>query len=422
MANVQEKLVLSPDHWHNDTMRSTSVTQERGAEDAVFQKDRIRCAKADCLRFTQMMCRKLPKELRGLVYQYLCVQDQLIPAGPYHHFSVYKPLSSTSSLAYGTGSSQLDPQNPTDVDSGSEYDEIHPQNETILLPDGRVKEDHSNKPASNLLMPYSHIFNPRYVGSKVALEAQEVYYSNNSFSVCNVDNGLEMFLYRDTARVFHICKHQSCSSRHHTGVRPIQFVQDLQIRLKYEHFFNEVTDMTATEMTSREHRLLESLQRSIEVLPEQLKYTPVRDLNIEFILMTELSHPLHGYQTHHLVNSLQAIRNTIYRLMHDHEKTKVTVVHHDELLSPFPRNITGLFSLTREQWDHEKINNAGRHDWTPGYYILPSGVVAHESISGVPHFEADVLLRERWGMHSALDTKSQQLVSEGKYWPKISTE
>lgn len=301
------------------------------------------------------MCEKLTKELRYMVYQYICIEEQHIPVGPYYHFRPYRRSSSTTSNA------QLGQSTKAHFDIESEDEEIDVQVEAILLPDGRVKEDHSSQPASDILMPQSHIFNPKYVGSKVACETQEVYYTYNTFSICNVDHGIQRFLEEDTTRMFHLKKQHMHSPGEYKGVKPVQFVQKLQIRLKCEHFFDNMAGVTdIDELYKSEQGFLNDLQASVEKLPALLKHPRAQDLSIEFVLMTELVRPSYHGTNQHLeslwarcfVNILQALRNTVFQLMYDCGKTTVTFIHHDERLGAFPRNITGLYSLSKEQWDY----------------------------------------------------------------------
>lgn len=92
-----------------------------------------------------IMQKKLPTELREVVYQFLCIEDRPIPVGPYYHFREYDgPIQDErfqlSSLLLNARHSGVD------VDSDDE--EVEVEDVLIEMPDGRIKRDHTSKPPS----------------------------------------------------------------------------------------------------------------------------------------------------------------------------------------------------------------------------------------------------------------------------------
>jgi hypothetical protein len=136
------------------------------------------------------MYQKLPAELRQHILRYLCIEEQAIPVGPRYHFKPY----------------------------GQEIKVTSGSNLVTALSRGRTQIDHSETPDSNLLTPESHVFQKEYMGEVGAAQALQVYSDNNTFSICNVEEGVARFL-----GVF-------------PGVStPFTSVRRLQIRVKYEH-------------------------------------------------------------------------------------------------------------------------------------------------------------------------------------------
>ncbi|KAJ4330707.1 hypothetical protein N0V87_009773 [Didymella glomerata] len=130
-------------------------------------------AQSECLELSRSMYNKLPKELRNSVYAYLCLEDRRIPIGPYYHFRKYEPLE-------GKEMEYSDTQFcPRDGDLKTE------------LADGKTRIDHDIYPEEDLVLPSSHIFDPSYMSQDIVLELLKIYYESNSFSVCNVEGGLD---------------------------------------------------------------------------------------------------------------------------------------------------------------------------------------------------------------------------------------
>jgi hypothetical protein len=307
----------------------------------------IRYARAECFQLTDTMYRKLPAELRNYVYQYLCVDDQSIPVAPYYHSRKYDQsnqeheIQAIQLMMAGAAATSVF----KDFDVELEADDLGQADDFIILPDGRVKYDHSEKPPSGTLLPNSHIFNWRYVGITVALEAEKFYYANNTFSICNVRGAIHHFL--------HGLSDMTARRTLEKAFKPLNLVRNLQIRIKYEHYGFHMRSLlrhpTPAEGYAAERNFLRNLICELEIL-QQLPQQP-RKLQIEFIIMTAFEDFDQEDQERRCINLLEATRNVIYRIKHDKDSI-VKISHYDPKVSVFPRDITGLWSLTKEQWEH----------------------------------------------------------------------
>ncbi|EAT87121.2 hypothetical protein SNOG_06057 [Parastagonospora nodorum SN15] len=295
------------------------------------------------------MCDILPVELREMIYRFLCIEEQLIPVGPYFHFrpySEYRPLDGLASA----------------------------------LSSGRDQIDHTEKPDPTILMPDSHIFNYKYVGLAVAAEMQAAYFANNTFSICDVEDGIAEFFQGvisldagGAIGILNMPGDTSAMSHMRMSVRAFKLVRKLQIRLKLEHFGQaaDARDLPPGPIGIRERYAEERnfLRQSKNAL-HKLQSLPRgrQPLQLEFIIMTDLSDILRVEDRERcFINILEAYRNMFYAIKYDHENAIITVVHHDESVSPFPRTLSALWSLTKEQWEHVSISLAGsqallRHD------------------------------------------------------------
>lgn len=293
---------------------------------------------------------KLPAELREIVYRYVCIEDQPIPVGPYFHFKQYEysPLVKER-LRLEACPDILDPNDARiNAPASNERDNY------ITLPDGRLKYDHSKKVLEDIVMPDYHLFDGDYAGAAIASEAQTFYYKNNTFSLCNLDQGIVRFLER--GRSVGIRHDKIYSQQAHDGagkIKPIDLVRNLQIRIKFEHYapfldaFMEPA--TGSEQIAYHRNFLRKSRAELETLLNIPGHD--RTLNIEFIIMTALDYDDEDSWCI-FTNMLQTVRNDIYRLMYDRDDILIKVIHHDDGLTPFPRNITRLWSLTKEQWQH----------------------------------------------------------------------
>lgn len=296
----------------------------------------VTSARSECLSLSTMIYKKFPREIRDIVYSYLCVDDRQLPIGPYYHYRSYWPPN--------TG----DPPKPeiANIEPFSEVwyieqlssSKAHAQ---TIQPDGRIRTDHDIYPQSDLLMPEDYVFHPSYMGKEIALETLKTYYESNSFSVCNVEGGLDS-----------LCAPATLGSET-TEFVPIDHICDLQIRIKCEHFTLPNADHECSWEPLKEFVLDEPFLRntveSFATFRSKIQTTTARALNIEIVLMSDL---ITKSQQYRLINMLQTFRNFVYELMHDREHTTVRITHQDESIMAFPRNYTGLFQLNREQWGY----------------------------------------------------------------------
>jgi hypothetical protein len=387
-----------------------------------------RSASHECFQLCSLMYQKLPAELRDIVYKYLCIEDRPIPAGPYYHFRHY---------GYGVHSKEW----PTALANA--------------ISRGRTKVDHTQRPDPDIVQPWSHVLHPAYMSFAIASETQKVYFANNTFSLCNVERGIASFLEDDNHRRPYRFRGASLSENAHRDTtsnvgpepKPLDLVRKLQIRIKCEHaellLKRELfaTSMaTYREVFANECDFLRLTRNSLEpllYLPQQ-----ERPLELEFVIMTtylprEVAATAEDYSDQHrlFINILQALRNTVYKLMYDCGNTTIKIIQHDELLSPFPRNLTALWSLSKEQWEHvclnatckcsplltlsqEKSANHGRVVWDADFYLACPGMSAEETHGRFQGSEALALLRERWGISDAFrENRPKWPIVEGRYWP-----
>jgi hypothetical protein len=225
-----------------------------------------------------------------------------------------------------------------------------------VLPDGRIRTDHDVYPPSDYVMPKNHIFKASYMGENIALETLKFYYTSNNFSICNVDGGLKLLFNHELLT--------PALERSVINFAPIDHVRNLQIRVKCEHF----RVLAVSPVTVPEHRIEQFvkeeafLRHTVESLTDfrhRISNSVPHELNVEIILMSDLTAADNtggvGFQEHmyyRITNLLQTIRNLVYELKYDRKHTTVKVTHQDDGLMAFPKNYTGLFHLTRDEWDY----------------------------------------------------------------------
>jgi hypothetical protein len=333
------------------------------------------------------------------VYQYLCIDERPIPVGPYFHFRKYEPRNKRKPKPFSEASlagfddnddddaednnegSSLSPRNhwadkaaqgaeelsilahnvsvnfrraiypmsdsDTDSDSYADADSNSDDKLPIVLPDGRLKYDHSYRPPSDILLPSSWMFKEKYVGSDIALELLDVYYSSNTFSVCNVEEAFRSLRH-----------HRGREYRRAMDCKPINHISNLQIRIKAEHFPRyEPGHDSANELYEKfksEREFLWNVVSSLKELWSLIQHAESQELHMELILMTDFPSSAANQGTCYYIifNFLQAMRNFVYKSKYECENTTVRITHHDDNLWPFPKNYTEMFGLTKEQWEH----------------------------------------------------------------------
>lgn len=292
-------------------------------------------ARSECLELSSSVYNKLPKELRDYVYAYLCLEDRRIPVGPYYHFRKYEPLAKKE---LGYSDTQYCPR---DGDLQTE------------LADGKTRIDHDIYPEGDLVLPKSHIFDPSFMGQDVVPELLEMYYGSNSFSVCNIDGGLD-----------ELCTAIPSSSAPSRLV-PIDHVRDLQIRMKFEHIKPHVCPLRRipgcfhTGYVAGDESQFRAAVDTLRTFRTRTLASP-HEMNIEVILMTDLDTPQDDqdagtYANAYFTNFLQSVRNMVYELLHDCERVSVRVTHQDDGLMAFPKDYTKLFSLSKDEWEYVSV-------------------------------------------------------------------
>jgi hypothetical protein len=361
-----------------------------------------------------MMYQKLPVEVREMVYEYLCVDpDRPIPVGPYYHFRpydkpyVYPPPYKTANTHLETAVTEpavnasrdhapescdipaswgdelhVDPALLERISSLSvdhDMDNTESGNNYTVLPDGRVKEEHTHKAPSDMVLPSSHFLDPRYVGPAVSYEMQKMYYTRNTFSICSVENAIDNFLGRHTGYSMQRWVDGRLPS-HPPDLGPlpsffaVEHIRRLQIRVKFEHFLCELPqkEFFLLDRYAYEQRFLHMTWAYLMGLAHYLDRRPKGAIEIEFVIMSQLpdlrsiipsddSEDAKLERDRCFINFLQCIRDAVYKTMYDYEDTLVKVTHFDETISVFPRDITRVFALTKEQWEHVRAAFSFRH-------------------------------------------------------------
>lgn len=382
-----------------------------------------------------MVYNKLPKEIRNLVYGYLCLEDRRTPIGPYYHYRSYKPLKQDDDVT--AEKPKIEPYSDEWYVAKLLFS---PREFQTVQPDGRIRTDHRVYPQDNFVMPENHVFHPSYMGKEVVLETLKMYYERNSFSVCNVEGGLD-----------NLCTPVIPGSED-LGIDfvPIDHILDLQIRVKCEHFTpintRHFKAYDGLKVFAEDELLLRNTVESLAAFRSRVQTSHVRSLNVEVVIMSNLSRGAelcHGVNTgYRFVNMLQTVRNAVYELIHDCEHTTMRVTHQDEELMAFPKNYTGLFQLSKEQWDYvsaiSQNNNTSVHsidkyqekskyqpgvDWSQDFWIVPiNGNELSEGdrnkIGGYYCNALNLFLAERWGIPDVLrETTSKSPPVEGFAWP-----
>ncbi|KAL1608518.1 hypothetical protein SLS60_003460 [Paraconiothyrium brasiliense] len=316
-------------HLHGQCARTQLQIQDLQEEQCKlsleFEHQLEQHAQADCRRLADMMRTKLPSELRELIYQYLYFEDAPIPVGSYH-FTTYVPEPLRSE---GTNIAHDEP--------------------FIVIPEGATRQDHSVERDENIIYPDSRLLNPAYLGHHIAREASMYYYKANTFSVCTLENALSDFLFKDPIHNFTGQK-RIPQSAEPLGLTPVDHIRNLQIRIKYEHYSTYLAFYD--NLDDGEKNLVQGIFDVLHDFCSHLNPAIASQLHVEFCMMTAYKAPtdeeLYHDDRQHL-NLLEAIRVPVYILKHDFG-VDITVIHYDELVSVFPRNVTAIFQLSKDQW------------------------------------------------------------------------
>lgn len=306
--------------------RIGSLQQEKCKLENDFERQLEYHARADCKQLTNMMHTKLPQELKEVIYQYLYLEDVPVPVGSYH-FTTYVPEPLRS--------------NNTNPPAHSKP--------FIVVPEGAETQDHSVERDDSIIYPDSRLLDPAYVGYDVARDASKYYYKNNTFSVCTLENAISDFLFRDPIHNF-TTQGGIPKGTEILNIIPIDYIRNLQIRIKYEHFGAYFTFYN--NLRQGEKDLIQGIYDILYNLSHCISSPSAAALHVEFCMMTAYSMELAAeddYVERHHMNLLEAIRVPVYMLKHD-LKADIKVIHYDEHCMPFPKDCTAIFQLPEAEW------------------------------------------------------------------------
>lgn len=306
----------------NRSLRATYLQEERRRLDLEFESQLVRHAQADCKQFVGLMYTKLPLELRDLIYQYVYHEDGPVPVGSYH-FTVYvpEPLRSENHLP-----AHSEP--------------------FIVMPEGATRQDHSIERDENIVFPDSRLLDPAYLGYTVAREASRYYYKSNTFTVCTLENKLSEFLFRDPIHNF-VERNSTLERAEPLGLIPIDYIRSLEIRVKYEHFFTYYTFYQ--ELRDGERNLVQGIFDTLHYFCSRISPAIASQLHVEICMMSACIPLQFNLNARTYLNFLEAIRFPVYMLKHE-LGADVKVIHYDEHFSPFPKDKTAIFQLSKDQW------------------------------------------------------------------------
>ena len=388
-------------------------------------------ARSECLSLSGLIYKKLPRKTRDLIYGYLCLDDRHIPVGPYYHYRPYDSRKQHNDK----NSEESKPEPHTEEWYIEKLTSSHAKAQTIQ-PDGRIRTDHDVYPPDDFVLPDNHIFQPSYMGKEAVLEVLQLYYESNSFSVCNVEGGLDT-----------LCTPvMPGSERSALEFVPIDHIRDLQIRVKCERCTrtcfatNDDLYERLVTFTLDQEPGLQSTVESLAAFRDRIQTSNAQGLNVEIVLISDLRDV--RSETYRVVNMLQTVRNFVYELIHDRGNTTVRITHQDEGLMAFPKNYTGLFQITKEQWDYvstlpecytpdlliahqyqEKFKQEPNHDWSQDFWLLPiegdeMDEESYRKFGGYYFTAQEQFLTERWGITDIIrDTSSKSQPVEGFAWP-----
>jgi hypothetical protein len=407
-VHVQPKQHLAFSSVSNRMVRIEDLQEDKCRLDLEFERQLEQHSQADCRQLASMMYTKLPLELRELIYQYLYYEDAPVPVGSYH-FTTYVPESLRS--------------DNNDPPAHSEP--------FIVTPEGATRQDHSIERDESIVYPDSRLLDPAYLGHNVARDASIYYYRSNTFSICTLENALSDFLFRDPIHNF--TRGQSTlESAKPLGLLPIEHVCNLEIRVKYEHYYTYFTFYD--NLHDGERLLIQGIFEVLHDFSSRVNHTIASHLHIEICMMTAFEPTGIECQLDRMhTNLLEAIRVPLYELKHD-LGANIKVIHYDERCRPFPKNVTAIFQLPKDQWtevyarfhsikssaanihtqEKESFEAAGLQYSPLRYYISRK---SREGSMGFDFHATGEVLTFRWGLKSAFDSSCTQPIAEFGRWP-----
>lgn len=264
-------------------MKSEKEQVENEFEDLLVQH-----AKAECRQFVTMMVKRLPQEVCDMIYQYIYVEEKPILVGS-DHFKRWTPpfAHEDEGGAENTGSQQT-----SGIDLASAL---------AARMDAGAVYDHSSSPPNDVLMPTDHVLNPAYMGVGVAYEVSKLYYAENVFSICTIGNSMHSFLFSDAGTNFATSDDEQ--STYVLGLLPADYIRNLQVRVKYEHF-DFYKNYYLWGKFEREQDLLNGIYKDLESLTHSGLTEPRPQRNIEIIVMVRNQGVLENIEYHLTVCSL----------------------------------------------------------------------------------------------------------------------
>ncbi|KAL5394641.1 hypothetical protein PMIN03_008006 [Paraphaeosphaeria minitans] len=354
--------------------------------DMEFERQLEWHAQADCRQLASMMHTKLPLELRELIYQYLYLEDGPIPVGSYH-FTIYVP-------------EPLRSENNTPPAHSEPF---------IVIPEGATRQDHSMERDENIVYPDSRLLDPAYLGHAAARDASIYYYKSNMFTVCLLENALSDFLFRDPINNF-LGRPTGHESAEPLGIIPINYIRNIEIRVKCEHYFTYATFYE--ELRDGEKNLMQGIFDALQDFSSHISPAIASQLHVEICMMSACIPLRHGLNDCTYLNVLEAIRKPVYVLKYD-LGADVKFIHYDEHCSPFPKNKTAIFQLPKDQWSKEKTAfEAAGIEYSPLQYMLPRMDRGSNGCEFLPDIK-----ESRWGLRNVFDSSCTLPIAEFGTWP-----
>ncbi|KAH7371539.1 hypothetical protein BKA66DRAFT_183283 [Pyrenochaeta sp. MPI-SDFR-AT-0127] len=279
---------------------------------------------ANLLQFCNEFEARIPRELRDMVYKYVCVSD--------------RPIRVTGCI----GDSE----------------------ETALF-------------GTSAITPQSNLINPQCVSKQISLEIQETYWSCNTFEVhynLNTKWSTEEF-----TQFFHPDLRSQDGPQNEFGAAPYKSIRKLRVLVDSDDYsarilgnyttirgywyYKDTNTFGQAAMTELDHRL-----RSLYI------FKGLGKLHVEMVVRTRLldQKPHYGFRDddeRQFANMLQSMRDSFYELKHSGVHVTVTLHNYSSSEQSTTWDLTPRLVLNAEEWHSEK------HDRDPtitvsDHYIL----------------------------------------------------
>ncbi|KAJ4354153.1 uncharacterized protein N0V89_005886 [Didymosphaeria variabile] len=166
-----------------------------------------------------------------------------------------------------------------------------------------------------------------------------------------------------------------------------------------------------------EKKLVQSIFDALHDFSSHVRPAIASQLHVEFCMMTAYKEPVdedgHNRDNRHHLNLLEALRVPVYMLKHD-LGVDITIIHYDEHVSVFPRNVTAIFQLSEDKWSKEKqAYKAADISYSPSqYYVDIRGSTKPFALD-----DSIKILYSRWGLSSAFNKECKFSIRESEVWP-----